>query len=657
MASIGNPVMDVINQGGTRASTSFSQASRIASGAAQSFNRGASLALKLDQHLQEQEAKLYNRQTQAANNLNNILQKKLDNNFRDRQLKQQKINADRNYKLNKIKVAGSLIPQTTMQDGLEVVNPARTSFANKALNELGLNTQLATPNEVSNPFEGRTVSATGDVTEQAPSQLSVPKSDVNSTTVTKQVEIPTKPLDTKSSATSATDILKSISEGAIYTDEQINTAIANMDDKAQAMYASTIVGANKAAKAKQQVNEATVGTQYSTNTIKSQINSELFSNNVLATGTDGKYVTLNDGSQIPSYVVADKNGNIVTTGKASAGAKHTINPEAVVVNTPIEQLPDLMNVIVNSPTIKPNMKNNYVKALVKYRPQFVLNPDMNQDMSSIVAMAGMDYEDVVKDATNSVKASLEKKARRLEAQGRYDEAKKLREESEYTNRLASNMVKADKVEDEFAEDVDKVFNDINPELESWLRNKTYVIDMFRATAEKFGKDVEADMDNTAVKNTIENLKTDYKKDVYSEMKKQGYSPTLTKLEALAATKNKVSEYGPLNFNDIKVKLEPVQKLMKSLGKQYNALYKAIYGSSRLMDPVTNDDRREAAIAYEKFVDAVTEQKALQDAQGTGGGKYKFEYNGEEFTITNKLANELIAYQWYARNESKRPYED
>jgi len=87
MASIANPVMDIINAGGSRASTGLSQAARSAGLAAQSFNRGASLALKIDQVLENREARLNNQINQTATTMQNILNSQLNAAFKERQAK------------------------------------------------------------------------------------------------------------------------------------------------------------------------------------------------------------------------------------------------------------------------------------------------------------------------------------------------------------------------------------------------------------------------------------------------------------------------------------------------------------------------------------------------------------------------------------------
>ena len=96
---VANPVMDILNPGGTRASTTMGQAGRALALAGQSFNRGASMALKIDQVLQEQENRLYNRQQQAQESLNKIVQQQIDNNFKERQAA---INEDANARANEL---------------------------------------------------------------------------------------------------------------------------------------------------------------------------------------------------------------------------------------------------------------------------------------------------------------------------------------------------------------------------------------------------------------------------------------------------------------------------------------------------------------------------------------------------------------------------
>ncbi|RKY52268.1 MAG: hypothetical protein DRP93_08430, partial [Candidatus Neomarinimicrobiota bacterium] len=80
--AVQNPVMDIINRGGASASNSFSAATRAGAMANSSFQKGASMALKMDQLLQQQEAKLYNRQQQAEKNMQNALQRSINNQFK-----------------------------------------------------------------------------------------------------------------------------------------------------------------------------------------------------------------------------------------------------------------------------------------------------------------------------------------------------------------------------------------------------------------------------------------------------------------------------------------------------------------------------------------------------------------------------------------------
>ena len=84
--AVANPIMDIINRGGAQASNTFSAASRALAMADNSFQKGASMALKMDQLLQQQEAKLYNRQQQAQSNLLTTMQRQRDNQFRQQGL-------------------------------------------------------------------------------------------------------------------------------------------------------------------------------------------------------------------------------------------------------------------------------------------------------------------------------------------------------------------------------------------------------------------------------------------------------------------------------------------------------------------------------------------------------------------------------------------
>ena len=102
--------MNIISQGGSRASTAMGQAGQMLQSATQSFNRGASMALKIDQVLEQEEAKLYNRQQQASEKLNNAIQQRINNNFKERQadLQERKFDTSReqwkkNYELNQEK--------------------------------------------------------------------------------------------------------------------------------------------------------------------------------------------------------------------------------------------------------------------------------------------------------------------------------------------------------------------------------------------------------------------------------------------------------------------------------------------------------------------------------------------------------------------------
>lgn len=99
MANVGNPVMDVLNQGASRSSQSMSNAARTLGLAGQSFNRGASLALKIDQALENREARLNNQLVQAQKSMNDILNFQLNANFRDRQLRLDQAKFDANTKL------------------------------------------------------------------------------------------------------------------------------------------------------------------------------------------------------------------------------------------------------------------------------------------------------------------------------------------------------------------------------------------------------------------------------------------------------------------------------------------------------------------------------------------------------------------------------
>jgi len=89
-----SPILSAITQGGNAAQQGFSAATRAAAMAGNSFNKGASMALKMDQLLQEEEDRLYNKQKDAQKTLLTGIQQARENQFKEQSatLAQQRAN-------------------------------------------------------------------------------------------------------------------------------------------------------------------------------------------------------------------------------------------------------------------------------------------------------------------------------------------------------------------------------------------------------------------------------------------------------------------------------------------------------------------------------------------------------------------------------------
>jgi len=104
----------------------FSSAARTGAMAGAAFDKGASMAMKMDQLLEQQEAKLYNRQQQAQQNLQKGLQTAMDNKFRAQQMQ---FNKDQFAETQKQNMIGNAYKDANLQlnqDNSESVLGLRT---------------------------------------------------------------------------------------------------------------------------------------------------------------------------------------------------------------------------------------------------------------------------------------------------------------------------------------------------------------------------------------------------------------------------------------------------------------------------------------------------------------------------------------------------